>query len=365
MDEWRSASLAEVVMLQRGHDLPATTRGKGTVPVIGSFGITGYHDVARYRGPGVAIGRSGASIGVATYCAADYWPLNTCLFVKDFKGNDPRWVYYLLDSIDFSSYDSGSAQPSLNRNYLVTIEVHLPSIDEQRTIGATLGALDDKIESNRRAIDIAEALGDAIFTAVAATSAALSDVAQLTMGSSPPGTSYNEDGIGTPFYQGVRDFGRRYPGRRVWTTEPIRLAEPNDTLVSVRAPVGDLNRAYEICCVGRGVASVRSKSASTIYYALRAAGDLWEPFQQEGTVFGAINRADLAAARIPWPDVVELPLLEAKLSAIDARIESLSREISGLTALRDKLLPELLSGRILVQEAADAITDVLPEMENA
>lgn len=160
MSSWDDTTLAEVVTLQRGHDLPTTSRGTGTVPVIGSFGITGYHDVAKYSGPGVAIGRSGASIGVATYCRDDYWPLNTCLFVKDFKGNAPRWVYYLLDSIDFSGYNSGSAQPSLNRNYLAHIPVGLPPFDEQQGIAAVLGAVDDKIESNRRAYAISLSLLD-------------------------------------------------------------------------------------------------------------------------------------------------------------------------------------------------------------
>jgi type I restriction enzyme S subunit len=88
--------------------------------------------------------------------------LNTCLFVRDFHGNDPRWVYYLLDSIDFSSFNSGSAQPSLNRNYLAQIPVALPLAGEQRAISAVLGAIDDKIESNRRALTIASELLDAL-----------------------------------------------------------------------------------------------------------------------------------------------------------------------------------------------------------
>lgn len=83
-------AVREVLELQRGHDLPAASRGSGTVPVIGSFGVTGMHDTAAYDGPGVAIGRSGAAIGTATFVAGPIWPLDTCLFVRDFKGNDPR-----------------------------------------------------------------------------------------------------------------------------------------------------------------------------------------------------------------------------------------------------------------------------------
>jgi type I restriction enzyme S subunit len=184
----------------------------------------------------------------------------------------------------------------------------------------------------------------------------LSEVASLTMGSSPPGSSYNEEGEGMPFYQGVRDFKRRYPGLRVWTNAPVRVAKSDDTLISVRAPVGDLNRAFEGCCIGRGVAAVHSDWPSTIYYSLRAASDLWEPFQQEGTVFGAINRADLAAANVPWPATSQLVNLEVGLVALDNQIRLLTSEKDRLVQLRDTLLPELLSGRIRVTEAHEAVT---------
>jgi type I restriction enzyme, S subunit len=108
-DGWRAAQLADVVTLLRGFDLPAQARRAGRVPILGSFGITGSHNESRVRGPGVTIGRSGASIGVATYSAVDFWPLNTALYVKDFHDNDPFWVYWLLHSIDFTAYNSGSA----------------------------------------------------------------------------------------------------------------------------------------------------------------------------------------------------------------------------------------------------------------
>jgi type I restriction enzyme S subunit len=113
---WTSCNLGEVIELQRGYDLPEYERQPGNVPVIGSFGITGYHNTARANGPGVTVGRSGASFGVATFSPVDFWPHNAVLFVTDFKGNIPRFVYYLLKTIDFQSLNSGSAQPSLNRN---------------------------------------------------------------------------------------------------------------------------------------------------------------------------------------------------------------------------------------------------------
>jgi type I restriction enzyme S subunit len=239
---------------------------------------------------------------------------------------------------------------------LQRLPVPVPSLPEQRGIAATLGALDDKIESNRRAVDLAEELADALFSDASDSNATICAVAEIVMGSSPPGSSYNEDGDGMPFYQGIRDFGRRYPGYRVWTTAPVRTAEPNDSLLSVRAPVGTLNRARSECCIGRGLAAVRSRFPSTIYYALRAADEVWTPFQTEGTVFGAINRADLSAATIPWP--ADADRLENALTAVDSKIQSLATEIESLAALRDALLSGLISGHIRVPEAQEAVAGV-------
>jgi len=278
-------------------------------------------------------------------------------------GVDPGFVYYVMCGSDYRNEiiagASGTTVHHTSPNRILAFEFDLPPIQEQREIAATLGALDDKIESNRRAIELAEDLGDAVFAECANDETPMSEVATLIMGTSPPGTSYNEDGAGVPFYQGVRDFGRRYPSQRVRTIAPVRMAEPNDTLVSVRAPVGKLNRAPEACCVGRGVAAVRSHWPSAIYYALRAASNVWEPFQQEGTVFGAINRADLAGARLLWPPSSQLSNLECRVSALDGRIESLTLETARLTALRDTLLPELLSGRIRVPGAREAVEEAV------
>jgi type I restriction enzyme S subunit len=163
MKNWMSQTLAEVVTLQRGYDLPEHERTPGSVPVLGSFGITGNHNLARAKGPGVTVGRSGASFGVVNYSPIDYWPHNTVLFVTDFHGNDPRFVYYLLRNTDFSHLNSGSAQPSLNRNYVYLEQVKIPLVATQRKIAALLSAYDDLIENNTRRIRILEAMAQALY----------------------------------------------------------------------------------------------------------------------------------------------------------------------------------------------------------
>ena len=163
MGEWPLRTIGDLVTLQRGIDLPEQNRVTGNIPIMGSFGITGRHNVSACKGPGVTVGRSGASAGTVCYIAEDFWPLNTCLYVRDFKGNDVLFTYHFLKTIDLAGMNSGSAQPSLNRNFVHPMPVRFPELREQRTIAAILSALDDKIELNRRMNETLEASARALF----------------------------------------------------------------------------------------------------------------------------------------------------------------------------------------------------------
>jgi len=161
--EWVETTLGDVLTLQRGFDLPESERRTGPYTVIASTGPVGTHDEAMVRGPGVVIGRSG-SLGGGQYIEADFWPLNTTLWVKDFKGNNPRFCYYLLKSLDLGYFNAGSGVPTLNRNHIHPLPIVAPSDPaEQRAIAHILGTLDDKIELNRRMNETLEAMARAIF----------------------------------------------------------------------------------------------------------------------------------------------------------------------------------------------------------
>lgn len=163
--EWIETTIGELVTLQRGHDLPVQDRAQGHVPVMGSAGITGYHDRHTTKGPGVVIGRSGVgSMGVVSYIDRNYWALNTTLFVKDFHGNDERFIYYLLKTINFRQFDTGSAQASLNRNVVYPYRVRVPnSLQGQRRIASVLTALEDRIILLRETNATLEAIAQALF----------------------------------------------------------------------------------------------------------------------------------------------------------------------------------------------------------
>ena len=176
----------------------------------------------------------------------------------------------------------------------------------------------------------------------------LSDIANITMGQSPSGDSYNEDGIGTIFFQGRAEFGFRFPTIRLYTTEPKRMAQSNDTLMSVRAPVGDINVAHVDCCIGRGLAAIHSKNnhQSFVLYTMFSLKKQLDIFNGEGTVFGSINRNSLNDISIIIPSNDTVEKFEKIVAPIDAMIRNNYDEICRLQDIRDSLLPRLMSGEL-------------------
>lgn len=272
----------------------------------------------------------------------------------------PEYLYYFLTSAQgqylLLGASHGSVQANIAKRAVVeAIEVSLPSLPEQQEIVNMLGAIDEKIELNRRMNETLEQVGQALFRhyfiinpeAEKWEVGQLDDLFKVTMGQSPPGSSYNENGEGITFYQGRAEFGIRFPNKRLSTVDPKRLAKKGDTLLSVRAPVGDINQATEDCCVGRGVAAISSKTGQTsfCYYSCKNLQVRFAEYNSEGTVFGAINGKQLKSLKIKLPtdDVVEK--FEQQTIKIDEQIFNNSHQIQTLTALRDTLLPRLISGK--------------------
>ncbi|MCT8793258.1 restriction endonuclease subunit S, partial [Glaesserella parasuis] len=170
----------------------------------------------------------------------------------------------------------------------------------------------------------------------------------VVMGQSPKGETYNEESNGALFYQGRAEFGWRYPEPRLYTTDPKRIAKKGNILMSVRAPVGDLNVVLEDCCIGRGLAALSHKSNSLSFglYQIKNLQNEFDIFNGEGTVFGSINQKDLKAIKVINPSFKIIKLFDDVCSSNELQIENLSREIIFLRKIRDELLPKLLSGEI-------------------
>lgn len=151
----KTTNFQNFITLQRGFDLPKSKMKEGNIPVLGSSSTIGYHNEAKIGPPGVVTGRSG-TLGFVQFIDKPYWPHNTALWVKDFKGNYPLYVYYKLKTLNLERFNGGASVPTLNRNVLNTLEIEIPDITTQQKIASILSAYDDLIENNRRRIALLE-----------------------------------------------------------------------------------------------------------------------------------------------------------------------------------------------------------------
>jgi type I restriction enzyme S subunit len=280
-----------------------------------------------------------------------------------------NYLYYYLKSTlgqyQIRNLTVGAVQPKLPIINILSIQLSLPPLPTQRKIAAVLGALDDKIENNRKICANLEAQAQAIFKSWFVDfepfggkmpqgwkMGKLGDVADITMGQSPDGKSLNDVGDGITFFQGRAEFGNRFPTKRLSTTEPNRMAKTGDVLLSVRAPVGDLNIALEDCCIGRGLAAIRSKagSQSFIYCLLKALKPAFDLYEGAGTIFGSINKDSLHGLDVVVPDSGWIEKFESVVSSHDRMYRERELESRALAAMRDALLPKLMSGEIDVEK---------------
>ena len=289
--------------------------------------------------------------------------------------SDNRFVYYLSHYPDFKNAAIKSMVGSSGRqraqvDVLKNLEFYLPGLEEQKQIADTLSALDDKIALNNRINHNLEEQAQALYKSWFIDFepfkggkfvdsglglipegwhvGTLSEIADITMGQSPSGSSFNEDGRGIVFYQGRTEFGFRFPSIKLFTTEPTRYAEPHSVLMSVRAPVGDINVALVKCCIGRGLAAITAKynAYSFVFYTLKGKSSELDLYNGEGTVFGSINRKDLEGLSVLIPPKLIIQRFNDCIKPIDDSIEIACKEIVSLSYSRDSLLPKLMSGQL-------------------
>jgi len=279
---------------------------------------------------------------------------------------------------------TGSIVSNLNISSLKKLKIPLHNFEEQRKIANILSAIDDKIQINNQINQELEAMvktlydywfvqfdfpdqngkpykssgGKLVYNQDLKREIPegwgvekLGDIANITMGQSPKGTSYNEVGEGMLFFQGSTDFGWRFPVVRQYTTEPSRIAEEDDILLSVRAPVGTLNIADTRCCIGRGLAAINSKVGvnSYIFNVMQDFKKLFDMRNSVGTTFGSITKDDLYSLQLVYPPNELLMKFDQSVKSFDREIKNRSRQNQGLTQLRDWILPMLMNGQVKVE----------------
>ena len=283
--------------------------------------------------------------------------------IIDEKRLDKHYLYWFMRTSYYqktiAATSSGSTVHHTSPDRIMDVEIELPDLEKQRAVATFMDNIESKINTNKQINKNLEQQAQAIYQQMFIDNArsdwaegTLSDIADITMGQSPSGSSYNEDGTGTIFFQGRAEFGFRFPSVRLYTTEPKRMARSNDTLMSVRAPVGDLNVAHSDCCIGRGLAAIHSKSnhQSFVLYTMFSLKKQLDVFNGEGTVFGSINRNSLNDMPILIPSDDMLDEFERIVAPMDLTIRNNYDEICRLQDIRDTLLPRLMSGELDVSD---------------
>ena len=354
--------LSDVVSLQRGFDLPFHARRAGPFPVLTSGESAGFHDEGPIKGPGVVVGRA-TNLGRPKWSDGDFWPHNTTMYVKDFKGNVPRWVFHLFEVTDLAGYDSGSVQPMLNRNYISAVPVIVPPQPMQRAIAEVLGSLDDKIAANTALARTADDLASASFKAISrdAHPRPLSDVAEFINGK-----AFTKDASGTG--RVVIRIAELNSGigsstvRNDIVVSDDYLARPGDLLFAWSGSL-TLHRWYRPeAIVNQHIFKVVPMDGFPLWLVKQLLAAKLDDFKaiaaNKATTMGHIQRRHLDEL-VSVPDSRLVNDYDARMTGLWNTALSAEQENLKLAETRDALLPALMSGRLRVKDAEAVAESVL------
>lgn len=358
MSEWKEYKLGEIVTFQRGHDLPKSKMMEGDIPVAGSNGIIGYHNQYSAQGPGVTIGRSG-NIGIPHYYPNSYWAHNTVLYITDFKGNDAKFIFYLLKTFDFTQLNTGSAVPSLNRNHIHELPVSIPDVSTQRRIASVLSSLDDKIDLLHRENATLERMAETLFrqwfveeTKEWWKEKPLSSIAVFLNGLAcqkyPPKNEINKLHV-----LKIRELSNGIENDSDWATTDVGneyIVRAGDVIFAWSASLMVKIWDGEDCILNQHLFKVTSDKYPKWFYYFWCKHHLDEFIsiaQSHATTMGHIKRNDLDMAMVLIPSDDELKIMTEQMDGILLKMSNNNKQIHTLIQTRDGLLPRLMSGDIL------------------
>ena len=356
---------------------------EGIIPVYGSGGYMTSINKWLYDGESILLPRKG-TLNNIMFVNGKFWTVDTMYWsIINKQKVAPYYLYNYLKALNFNNLYTGSTLPSMTNSAYYSIPINLPSLDNQNQIAFIFKIIDKKIELNNKINyeleNFAKTLYDYWFVQfdfpdenerpykssggtmvyneilkreipIGWEVIALSDIANITMGQSPSGSSYNTTGQGMPFHQGCANFGDKFPIAEQYTTEPSRMANVGDFLVSVRAPVGSLNIAIEKCCIGRGLAAINSKTNDNeyLYQILQNFKNQFELRNSTGTTFGSITKDDLFSLLVIKPKDNVLESYKQICQSLSQEQYNLFLENYKLTKIRDYLLPMLMNGQVSI-----------------
>jgi type I restriction enzyme S subunit len=388
---WKDTSLGEIVNFRRGHDLPKSNMNPGIYPVVGSNGIIGYHDSYTTVEPCITIGRSG-NVGNPHKINQKAWAHNTTLYIDDFKGNDPNFIFYLLKTLNLQHYKGGSAVPTLNRNHIHPIALRVPiDIQDQKAIAHILSTLDEKIEINNKINKILEDMAQAIFKhwfvdfefpnddgepykssggemvdselgpiPKGWEVGTLSDLGEVIGGGTPSTKRedyYTDNGISwiTPKDLSVNKSLFIYKGAIDITEEGLKYSSsklvPEGTILfSSRAPIGYIAVAGCEMATNQGFKSIvpqQKYGSAYVYQELKSKTDAIMN-RASGSTFMEISGSGLKSIETILPTEAVTRKYQEITRPILNKIKYSEKEVNTLTTIRDTLLPKLMSGEIRV-----------------
>ena len=365
MGEWKSCSLGDVITFQRGYDLPKSNMRKGEIPVVGSNGIIGYHNEYTTEEPSITIGRSG-NVGKPFIFYGKTWSHNTTLYIKEFYDVDPVYVFYLLQTLDLGKYAGGSAVPTLNRNHIHTLPICIPEeISEQKAIANILKTLDEKIDNNISINNNLEQQAHSCFQELFVDNAnpewetgTISNLGLVVGGSTPSKAKpeyYTESGIAwiTPKDLSVNKSKFIAHGENDITELGLKNSSasimPEGTvLFSSRAPIGYIAIATCEVTTNQGFKSVVPKTeigTAFVYFFLKHNLPIIEGMAS-GSTFKEISGSTMKSIPAVIPDSETLAKFNDFCIPIFTQQRILEEENQSLAALRNSLLPKLISGDI-------------------
>ena len=399
MEEWKSYRLGDIVRIGSGLAYKADYLGHGNALLLG-MGCVSFNEKFLKKGARPYCGESDerfcvspGDIVLATRQQSDNLPIlgMPAIIPEEYRGKrliagsnlyivqneseiDNRYLYWLLKTPQYishiSSCKTGTTVRMITKKDVESFVFKCPGKEQRKKISDLLWSIEDKIDLNNRINHNLEEQAQALYKSWFIDFepfkdrkfvdselgmipdgwhvGTLSELATITMGQSPSGSSFNEEGNGIIFYQGRTEFGFRFPSIKLFTTEPTRFSTPRSILMSVRAPVGDINVSKKRCCIGRGLASIEPfmKSYSFVLYTIKGQSEQLDLYNGEGTVFGSINRKELEGLSVIIPPEDIINSFNELVTPLDTKIEELSDENDNLQIERDTLLPQLMSGSL-------------------
>jgi type I restriction enzyme S subunit len=375
---WRPALLEDLVVLQRGFDITKEQQKHGNIPVISSSGVTSFHSEAKVDGPGVVIGRKG-SLGTVHYVDGPYWPHDTTLWGKDFKGNNPRFVFYFLQTLHLDRYDVGNSNPTLNRNHIHRLKIFLPEKRLQAKIVEVLSAYDDMIENNRRRIQLLEESARLVYkewfvrlrfpghehvkivdgVPEGWKKFLISEVCE-TVGGGTPSTKIAENWNGEIEWIVPTDVTKNdclflLESERRITDKGLRessakMVPPWTILMTSRASVGYFGLTDKEVCTNQGFINIIPFDDDFRMYILFNLMDRVNEIRAnaKGTTYPEISKGQFRNMSVVLPPKLLAIQFGTVVFSVIQQIRCLKKATQRLDSARDLLLPRLMNGEIAV-----------------